>query len=234
MVTRAVPAQPANEEAAQTANDRFKQSYRALFFLSLILATAAHFALFDFWPEMTAEDVSFTVAELRAIELPPEIEIPPPPQAIARPATPVIAPGNIDEDITIAPTTFKDNPVSELPAPPTLLEMERDRALEEAPAFTPFTVRPDIKNREEVQRAMEREYPPLLRDAGIGGTVIVHFFIDETGVVQNALVAETSGHRALDEAALKVAPIIEFTPALNRDRRVPVWIRLPITFETIR
>jgi len=91
-----------------------------------------------------------------------------------------------------------------------------------------------VKNRDELARAMEREYPPLLRDAGIGGTVIVHFFIDETGVVQNAVIAETSGHKALDEAALKVAPIIEFTPALNRDRRVPVWIRLPIMFQTRR
>lgn len=31
---------------------------------------------------------------------------------------------------------------------------------------------------------------------------------------------------------ITIAPIIEFTPALNRDRRVPVWIRLPIVFET--
>jgi protein TonB len=230
MVTRAIPAQPDDMQEARTANDRFKQSYRALFFFSLILATGAHFALFDLWPEMVAEDVSFSAAELQAIELPPTVEIPEAPQAIARPATPIIAPGNIDEDITIAPTTFKDNPVSELPPPPTLLDMERDRALEEAPAFTPFTVKPDIKNREEVQRAMEREYPALLRDAGIGGTVLVWFFIDEQGRVVRTLVRETSGYEALDNAALKVAGIVEFTPALNRDKRVPVWISLPVTF----
>jgi protein TonB len=87
-----------------------------------------------------------------------------------------------------------------------------------------------VKNPDELARAMEREYPALLRDAGIGGRVIVHFFIDENGAVQNAVLAESSGHRALDEVALRIAPIIEFTPALNRDRRVPVWIRLPVTF----
>jgi protein TonB len=195
----------------------------------MILATVAHFCVFNFWPEMTAEDVSYTADELEAIELPPEIEIPPPPEAIARPATPVIASADIDEDITIAPTTFEDNPVEDLPPPPTETTTTDIAA---APTFTPFTVRPDIKNRDEVARAMEREYPPLLRDAGIGGTVNVWFFIDENGVVQRTLVNESSGHKALDDAAIKVADIIQFTPALNRDKRVPVWISLPITFTT--
>jgi protein TonB len=79
---------------------------------------------------------------------------------------------------------------------------------------------------------MVREYPPLLRDAGIGGTVQVHFYIDEEGKVVNTLVHTSSGHEAMDEAALKVANVIEFTPALNREKRVAVWISLPITFTT--
>jgi len=212
-----------------TANETFKKSFGAWFWGSMILATLLHFCLFFFWPEMTAADFSYDAEELTAIELPPEIEIPPPPEAIARPATPVMASAEIDEDITIAPTTFEDNPVEALPPPPTETTTTDIAA---APTFTPFTVRPGVKNRDELTRAMEREYPPLLRDAGIGGTVVVHFFIDEEGVVRNALVAESSGHKALDEAALKVAPIIEFTPALNRDKRVPVWIQLPITFNT--
>jgi protein TonB len=93
-------------------------------------------------------------------------------------------------------------------------------------------VRPDLKNREEVQRALVREYPPLLRDAGIGGTVEIWFQIDEEGVVRRTQVKVSSGHPALDEAALVVAGVAEFTPALNRDKRVPVWISLPITFTT--
>jgi len=211
-----------------TANDRFKRSFGTWFWGSMIVATVVHFAVFQLWPEMTAEDVSFSAGELEAIELPPEIEIPPPPEAIARPATPVIATAEINEDITIAPTTFEENPVEDLPPPPS--EVATD--LSETPTFTPYTVRPDIKNRAAVARAMEREYPPLLRDAGIGGTVNVWFFIDEEGEVVRSLVNESSGHKALDDAALKVAEIIEFTPALNRDKRVPVWISLPITFTT--
>lgn len=231
MVAQAFPAESTSDAQVISANDRFKDAYQTFFWISLILATLIHFALFDFWPEMTARDVSFTAEDLQAIEFPPEIEIPPPPRAIARPATPVMAaPGTIDEDITIAPTTFKDNPVEDLPPPPTVTGEEGDRPLSEAPVFTPFTVKPDIRNRAEVQRAMEREYPPLLRDAGIGGTVLVWFFIDQEGRVVRTLVHESSGHKGLDDAALKVADIIEFTPALNRDKRVPVWISLPVTF----
>ena len=136
----------------------------------MIVATVFHFCLFAFWPQMTAEDVSFDTAELEAIELPPEIKIPPPPQQISRPATPVSATAEIDEDITIAPTTFEDNPVDELPPPP---EEVTTTDISATPTFTPYTVKPDIKNREELQRALIREYPGPLRDAGIGGTVEV-------------------------------------------------------------
>ncbi len=107
-----------------------------------------------------------------------------------------------------------------------------EASLADAPTFTPYTVRPDLVNEREVQRALEREYPPMVRDAGIGGTVNVYFFIDTEGVVQQVLVAQPSGHEALDEAALRVARVFRFTPALNEDEVVPVWITIPITFQT--
>ena len=214
-------------ESRETANDRLKRSFSSWFWGSMILATAFHFSAFALWPELTAADFSFESDELEAIELPPEIEIPPPPQQIARPATPVMASADIDEDITIAPTTFEDNPVEDLPPPPE----EQAVDLSAAPTFTPFTVAPDIQNRAEVIRAMEREYPPLLRDAGIGGTVQVFFFIDEEGTVQQFQVNESSGHQALDDAALAVAGVYRFSAALNRDKRVPVWVSFGITFQ---
>jgi protein TonB len=223
----AAEAVPETVEIAETANDRLKKSFSSWFWGSMIAATVIHFAVFAFWPELTAEDVSFTAEELEAIELPPEIEIPPPPRQIARPATPVIATTDIEEDITIAPTTFEENPVEDLPPPPE----EQVTDLSAAPTFTPFTVAPSILNRNEVIRAMEREYPPLLRDAGIGGTVKVYFFIDENGTVQDTRIDVSSGHQALDDAALEVAGIYRFSPALNRDKKVPVWVSFPITFQ---
>jgi len=223
MTAEAVPA----EIMAETANERLKRTFSSWFWGSMIAATLVHFGTFAFWPELTAEDFSITSEELEAIELPPEIEIPPPPQQIARPATPVMAAADIDEDITIAPTTFEDNPVEDLPPPPE----EQATDLSAAPTFTPFTVAPSILNRNDVIRAMEREYPPLLRDAGIGGTVRVYFFIDEGGTVQDYRIDESSGHQALDDAALAVADVYRFSAALNRDKKVPVWVSFPITFQ---
>ncbi len=118
--------------------------------------------------------------------------------------------------------------VDDLPPPPT-----NDGAvdLSSNPVFTPMTVRPEIGNRAEVQAALMREYPPLLRDAGIGGTVVVWFFVTETGQVADRRISESSGHTPLDEAALNVANVFQFTPAMNRDEAVAVWIQLPITFQ---
>jgi protein TonB len=227
MSVNGVPAPAGSFELQVSANDHFKKSFGTWFWGSMIVATVAHFSLFALWPEMTTADVAVDSEQLEVLELPPEIVIPPPPEAIARPATPVVTTANIDEDITIPRTTFEDNPVDDLPPPP---EEVTTTDISAAPTFTPYTVRPSYKNRAEVERAMMREYPPLLRDAGIGGTVQVHFFIDEEGKVVNTLVHTSSGYQALDQAALKVANIIEFTPALNRDKRVAVWISLPITF----
>jgi len=222
MTAEAVPA-----AVTMTANDRLKQSFSSWFWGSMIAATVLHGGTFAYWPELTAEDISYDAEEIAAIELPPEIEIPPPPQAISRPATPVMATADIEEDITIAPTTFEENPVEDLPPPPE----EAGTDISSAPTFTPFTVAPSIQNRSEVVRAMEREYPPLLRDAGIGGTVRVFFFIDENGQVQDFRVDQSSGHQALDDAALSVASVYQFTAALNRDKKVPVWVSFPITFQ---
>jgi TonB family protein len=99
-----------------------------------------------------------------------------------------------------------------------------------APSVTPFTVRPELKNMQEVARSMERHYPSALRDAGIGGTVVLWFLIDDEGHVVKTALQRTSGYTQLDDAAAKVAPVMKFSPALNRDQRVMVWVELPITF----
>jgi protein TonB len=96
--------------------------------------------------------------------------------------------------------------------------------------FTPFTVAPELRNRAEVGRALQHSYPVLLRDAGIGGEVLVWLLIDTSGNVMRADVKQSSGHTALDDAALKVALTMKFTPARNRDQAVQVWVAVPVSF----
>jgi protein TonB len=119
-------------------------------------------------------------------------------------------------------------PPPEIPTPPSRVPVD----IEAAPTFTPYTVRPDITNRRAVAEALEEAYPSDLREAGVGGTVQVWFFITDQGTVRKTQVNRSSGSQALDDAALKVANTIQFTPAMNRDEAVPVWISLPITFTT--
>jgi protein TonB len=217
---------------AVSANDRFKTHFINWFWEGVALAAVLHFLAFALWPQMQAADISSIEQALVNLgELPPEIEIPPPPQAIARPATPVVSDAVISEDITIASTTFEDNPVSSLPPPPPAAATGQTREeLMRAPTFVPMTVRPEVKNRTAVQAALERTYPPMLRDAGIGGRPVVWFFIDEDAQVLRTRLSKSSGYDALDQAALEVADIMEFSPAYNRDRKVPVWVEIAIDF----
>ena len=108
---------------------------------------------------------------------------------------------------------------------------QRTRAeLSAAPTITPMTARPEILNEPEVRRAIQDAHPPMLRDAGIGGTVMVYFFIAEDGRVANAILSRSSGHAPLDQAAVEIARVYRFKPAMNRDQVVPVWVMFPLTF----
>jgi TonB family protein len=227
--THAVAATPGGD-VFDTANDRFKRSFGAWFWGSMVAATFMHMAIMAFFPNLTASDVSFLQDDITAIEIPPEIEVPPPPEQIQRPANPVISETMLDDDITIAPTTFDDNRPDDLPPP----RADAGTGAGDQPTYTPFTVAPEVRNRSRVIQALEREYPPLLRDAGVGGTVVMWFYIDDTGVVQEFRVNESSGHPSLDDAAMRVANVYEFSPALNLDQRVAVWVQIPITFQTRR
>jgi TonB family protein len=121
----------------------------------------------------------------------------------------------------------REVPARELPPPP---QTPPPANIAERPVFTPMTVAPELTNRGEVQRLLERNYPPVLRDAGIGGHATAHLFIDTDGSVRQVRIGQSTGYPALDEAALTVARAMKFSPALNRDRIVPVWIELPIIF----
>ncbi len=221
-------AQPRLVVRRETANDEFKRGFGSWLWGSMIAATVIHYGLFAFWPELEAKGVYGTVTEeFEMVDMPPEVVIPPPPQAIARPATPVVSVADIPDDITIAPTTFESNPVETLPPPPT---PGANDGMGDFQAFTPSMVRPEFRNRGAIESALMRYYPSHLRDAGIGGTVHVNFWIDENGKVVKYEVAQTSGYEAFDQAAGRVADVMQFSPAMNRNQAVRVVVTFPIVF----
>lgn len=210
--------------ANETANDRFKESYLNWFYGGVIAAVALHFVFFQLFPQLSASEMANTGDEMEAVELPPQVEIPPPPEQIARPATPEVAEAQVDEDVTIAETTFEDNPTENLPPPPEAGQPS-DR-----PSWIPRDVDPRATNDQEIQQLLQRYYPSSLRDAGIGGQVMLWLFVDENGEVTDARVQQGSDYEAFNDAALKVAKQMEFEPAQNRDKPIGVWVSRQITF----
>jgi hypothetical protein len=76
----------------------------------------------------------------------------------------VVTDAQIDDDITIAPTTFEDNPIDDLPPPPS---DGWSGSFGPADLHAVHDVRPRSEHRPgSGSRALEREYPALLRDAG--------------------------------------------------------------------
>ncbi|MEZ4414940.1 MAG: M56 family metallopeptidase [Gemmatimonadota bacterium] len=148
----------------------------------------------------------------------------------ARLRVPVLVALTVSAGIALAVACFAPGPERAGITAPVVEDAADAEAIRSGPTFTPFTVRPDLKNAMRVTEELQAAYPPLLRDAGVGGTTNVWFHIQADGIVDDVRVQNSSGHPALDEAALQVARIMEFTPALNGETPVPVWVAFPITF----
>lgn len=208
-----------------TANDRFKQSSRSSFWIGLIVATVFHAIVFMGTPAVALTAPGDDVQPATLVNIPPDVRVPEPPPPIRRPAEPVIADHPVPDDRTIDRTIPEDWSRSLAPPAPVRGEQESARFI------TPMDIAPRLLNAAAVQDALQEHYPPILRDARIGGVVSVLFHLDAEGGIVETRVAESSGYEALDRAALEVARIMEFTPAQNRDRRIPVWVAMNILFE---
>lgn len=242
MSTRTTGPLP-GDAALPLANERLKGRARDWFWGGLAAATLVHFLLFVLGPALTIEEFepAGSSVAMQALDLQDaasttllrsRIALPAPPQRIEVPALPIAAAAaELPEDITIAPTTlFEELPVgAEIPLPPTPAgAAEELRGFEH---FMPYMVKPELKNRREVRRALERNYPPALQVAGVQGELLVWFWIDETGAVQKYEIKRSSGIALLDDAAERVIELMEFSPALDRGEPIRVIVALPIRFE---
>jgi TonB family protein len=89
----------------------------------------------------------------------------------------------------------------------------------------------EITNPEAVMEAMAREYPPAVRQEGIGAVVVVWVYVDSDGTPRRFEVPESSGVPELDAAALRVAEEIRFVPASRPTCSVASWTAFPLRFD---
>ncbi len=104
------------------------------------------------------------------------------------------------------------------------------RGPSEKPSFIPYDVAPRLKNPVEIQRLLQRTYPPQLREAKVEGKVVLWIYIDDRGNVLKSHVQRSSGYIAMDRVAQECADEMEFTPAKNRDKRAAGWVSQAISF----
>ena len=74
------------------------------------------------------------------------------------------------------------------------------------------------------------EYPRALKRNGIEGTVVVQFFIDETGEVKDMLIVK-GAHPNLNYAAMEAIRKTPFIPARLEGNPVGIWMSFPIKFD---
>lgn len=89
--------------------------------------------------------------------------------------------------------------------------------------------KPQLQNWDEVSRAFLREYRPNVRTPG---TVVLSLTVGSDGRVLHAEVKgeESTGDRAMREAALSVTSIMQFKPAMVGDEAVGSLTELPFNF----
>lgn len=94
---------------------------------------------------------------------------------------------------------------------------------------------PSLSNRADFGRQLARNYPPLLRDAGVTGTVNVRFRVLEDGRVDAESIQITSStHEQFDDPTMRAVRTLRFRPAKVNGRPVKVWVEQPITWQVGR
>ena len=81
----------------------------------------------------------------------------------------------------------------------------------------------------QVTKTVEPVYPPTMHDKGVAGTVVVEFDIDVAGKVSKIKVVQSAGPD-FDQAAVTAATALQFDPARQDGKAVPVRITYRFKF----
>jgi TonB family protein len=74
------------------------------------------------------------------------------------------------------------------------------------------------------------DYPPIAKESGMEGQVIVKVLVGSDGKVDEVEVSQSSGFKELDDAASSVAKKWEFTKPTKDGEPARVWVSIPFNF----
>ena len=81
-----------------------------------------------------------------------------------------------------------------------------------------------------VNEKLPFEYPYDAWQRGVGGEAVLRIHIASSGAVDSVALAESTGDRALDSAAVADAYSLRYQPAQRGEEVVSVWAYLPVRY----
>lgn len=122
-------------------------------------------------------------------------------------------------------------------APPPARPRVAERARETPPPGTAApgaAPRATVPPRPIASQSPPPRYPPQALRRGESGTVLVRVRVGADGTPEDVSIADSSGSRLLDRAALEAVRRWRFTPATANGRPVADTVQVPIDFRTER
>ncbi len=203
-----------------TVQQMVKRGYPKILRFALAGAVVIIGVVFTFSPKYAPNPYKLEEEVFEVVEIPDDIEIPPPPQEVEMPKVPVqieISDEASDED-TIEDTSFDFTEDIPMPTAGDTGGPKVFYAFDEPP--TPiYMARP--------------KYPEMAREAEMEGVVLVLIFVDERGNVFNVNVLQSTVPQILVDEAVAAAWRCRFKPGKQRQMPVKTTISVPFQF-TVR
>ncbi|MPZ35082.1 MAG: TonB family protein [Rhodospirillales bacterium] len=171
--------------------------------------------------------------DLAAIVEPPPPDLPPPEFPIARidiPPPPEMPPPVIPPlQKKPVPKPERPKPVQRKPPAPVPQAPVHNQPQQAAPAAA---AAPRVVSASQLGFLVppNTRYPARARKAGEQGSVMVRVFVDVAGRPAQVTLETSSGHPALDEAAMSAVRGAQFRPYSEGGVPKTVWVRVPINF----
>lgn len=189
----------------------------ALFFLIVAFQAAKQISVSS--AAVTQPDIKIEVADIPATQQIKQAAPPP------RPSVPVPTESEqIPEDLTIASTEIDLTQIPPPPPPP---------AEDELPIFVAYDEPPQIiGGMAELQKHLK--YPRLAQAAGVEGIVFLKVLVSVSGVAEKVEVLRAKPENmGFEESATSAVQKVKWEPAKQRDRKIRVWVSIPVQFKLI-
>ena len=209
---------------------------RALFAL-LVLAVGLHAVVIMAVNQPVAFEQVPVVPKLAPVSIdiapppPPPVVKPKPLPQVAKPvARPVAAPPRVAPSVPIV----RQAPIDTAPSADTVRVAQ---AAPSAPVSVPVSAPAPVETVTEPRGYAgylsnpAPVYPAQAQDRGLEGQVILKVQVLASGRAGTVSVAKSSGHRILDDAAIKAVSAWAFDPAKRGQTAIDGWVKVPLNFK---